>query len=234
MIDIQNAAIFPYLQPTSLHISQGEKVALLGASGAGKTTLLRLLCGWLRPDSGDVIAPNIGDFSYIPQDLDGSLNPKLRIIDVVTEPIAIAGGDVSAAQREVPELLQSLALNPDIADRYPHEISGGQRQRVGIARALIGNPKVIYADEALSALDSTAKNLVIGLLKSPDLTTVLVSHDLVAATTLCTRCVIVSDGRIVEDIAAAEFWDTSSASPIRRMLIDAHNLLNSETAIYQQ
>ncbi|AKK06211.1 ABC-type dipeptide/oligopeptide/nickel transport system, ATPase component [Corynebacterium mustelae] len=231
MIDITNAAVFPYLQPTSLHIAQGEKVALLGASGAGKTTLLRLLCGWLRPDVGTVTAPTIGDFSYIPQDLDGSLNPNLRIVDVVTEPIAIAGGDVASAKHTVPELLKSLALNPEIADKYPYEISGGQRQRVGIARALIGQPKVIYADEALSALDSTAKKLVIDLLKSPDLTTVLVSHDLVAATTLCSRCIIVSDGAIVEDIPATDFWSTTSASPMRRTLIDAHRLLNSETAI---
>ena len=104
MITLDNAAVEPILAPTSLTIAEGEKVAVLGSSGAGKTTLLRLLCGWLSPSSGTVAAPAVGDFSYVPQDLDGSLNPKLKIRDIICEPVVIAQGDVAAAEARLPEL----------------------------------------------------------------------------------------------------------------------------------
>lgn len=227
MISLTNAAVFPYLKPTSITINEGEKVALLGASGAGKTTLLRLMCTWLSPTSGDVAAPPVGEFAYIPQDLDGSLNPKLKVGHIITEPVAIAGGDMQAAVARIPELLHQLDLPEDAASRFPHQLSGGQRQRVGIARALIANPKVIYADEALSALDRTARELVIGLFKAPEMTTVLVSHDLPAAAKLSERCIVMSDGGIVENIPSSQLWDRTNASEARRSLIDAFELLNS-------
>ena len=80
MIILKNAAVSPYLKPCTVTIHTGEKVALLGASGAGKTTLMRLMCGWLTPTSGDVIAPPVGEFAYVPQDLDASLNPAMRVV----------------------------------------------------------------------------------------------------------------------------------------------------------
>ena len=143
MIILKNAAVSPYLKPCTVTIHTGEKVALLGASGAGKTTLMRLMCGWLTPTSGDVIAPPVGEFAYVPQDLDASLNPAMRVGDIITEPVAIAHGDVAAAVARIPELLRTLDLPADAAGRFPRELSGGQRQRVGIARALIAEPIVV-------------------------------------------------------------------------------------------
>ena len=211
MIILKNAAVSPYLKPCTITIHTGEKVALLGASGAGKTTLMRLMCGWLTPTSGDVIAPPVGEFAYVPQDLDASLNPAMRVGDIITEPVAIANGDV------------------DAASRFPRELSGGQRQRVGIARALIAEPVVVYADEALSALDHTARELVIELLQAPGMTTILVSHDLPAAEKLSDRCIIMADGGIVEDISSSELWDRTNASPARAKLIDAFELLHASS-----
>ena len=103
MIILKNAAVSPYLKPCTVTIHTGEKVALLGASGAGKTTLMRLMCGWLTPTSGDVIAPPVGEFAYVPQDLDASLNPAMRVGDIITEPVAIANGDMAAAVARIPE-----------------------------------------------------------------------------------------------------------------------------------
>ena len=209
MIILKNAAVSPYLKPCTVTIHTGEKVALLGASGAGKTTLMRLMCGWLTPTSGDVIAPPVGD--------------------IITEPVAIANGDVAAAVARIPELLRTLDLPADAAGRFPRELSGGQRQRVGIARALIAEPIVVYADEALSALDHTARELVIELLQAPGMTTILVSHDLPAAEKLSDRCIIMADGGIVEDIASSELWDHTNASPARAKLIDAFELLHASS-----
>lgn len=225
MITLKQAAVAPILTPTSLTISAGEKVAVLGTSGAGKTTLLRLFCGWLSPTAGTITAPPVGDFSYIPQDLDGSLNPKLKIRDIIFEPVAIARGDLAAAAEQLPSLLEQLNLPNDCAERKPSELSGGQRQRVGIARALINNPQVIYADEALSALDAQARALVIELFARPELTTILVSHNLAAAELFCDRCLILDQGAIVEDLPTTKLWDLNNASPARKLLVSAHQML---------
>ena len=229
MIILKNAAVSPYLKPCTVTIHTGEKVALLGASGAGKTTLMRLMCGWLTPTSGDVIAPPVGEFAYVPQDLDASLNPAMRVGDIITEPVAIANSDMAAAVARIPELLRTLGLPADAAGRFPRELSGGQRQRVGIARALIAEPIVVYADEALSALDHTARELVIELFQAPGMTTILVSHDLPAAEKLSDRCIIMADGGIVEDISSSELWDRTNASPARAKLIEAFELLHASS-----
>ncbi len=227
MIELRDAAVAPMLHPISFTINRGEKVAVLGVSGAGKTTLLRLLCRWLNPTSGTVTAPAIGEFSYIPQDLDGSLNPKLSIQDIICEPVAISHGNLAAAKDRLPELLEQLNLPSDCTNRRPYELSGGQRQRVGIARALINNPQVIYADEALSALDAQARQLVIDLFAAPELTTVLVSHDLASAELLCNRCVVLDQGRIVEDLPTTELRNPDGASEARLALINAQAVLST-------
>ncbi|MDO4761524.1 MAG: ATP-binding cassette domain-containing protein [Corynebacterium sp.] len=233
VIQLVDATYAPVLTPTTLTISAGEKVAVIGASGSGKTTLIRLLCGWLQPTYGQVIAPSIGDFAFIPQDLDASLNPALKVRDIICEPVAIARGNLTKARAKVPHLLSALGLDPELAHRRPHQLSGGQRQRVGIARALITNPSTIYADEALSALDAQAKKEALALLGTPELTLVLVTHDLYAAQDLATRIIVVDDGTIVEDIPADQLFPTNTdslaptVSPARQRLVHAATVLGA-------
>lgn len=226
MITFDHASKKPGIVDASLNIQAKEKVAIIGRSGSGKTTLLRLICGWLQPESGSITAPGRSEFAYIPQDLDASLNPAMRISDIVLEPVVIAKGDVAAAKQALPELLDSLGLPADTAQRKPRELSGGQRQRVGIARALIAKPSVIYADEALSALDSAASKLVMELFARPDLTVLLVTHDLFAAEQFAQRFLMLDAGRIVEDLPIERLWDPSDATEVRLSFIAAETLLD--------
>ena len=153
----------------SLAINKGEVLGLVGESGSGKTTLGRVILQLLRQTSGDVFydGQRLNDLSHkdlrpirrkmqvIFQDPYGSLNPRMTCGDIVGEPLSVHKLTESKGeyQDRVSELLQTVGLNPFMADRYPHEFSGGQRQRIGIARALAVSPDFIVCDEPVSALD---------------------------------------------------------------------------------
>lgn len=226
MIVFDHVSKPPGIVDVSLRIKPTEKVAIIGRSGSGKTTLLRLICRWLRPTSGTITAPPRSEFAYIPQDLDASLNPRMTVQDIVLESVVIAKGNLAAAKRELPAMLDSLGLPKDCAGRNPGELSGGQRQRVGIARALMPNPRVIYADEALSALDSVARKLVIDLFTRTDLTVLLVTHDLHTAEKLAHRFVMLDAGRVVEDLPIEQLWDPTGAIEVRQQFIAAERVLH--------
>lgn len=225
MINFEHVSYPPGVIDASFKVSDGEKVAIIGRSGSGKTTLLRLLCGSLRPKQGNILAPTRGEFAYIPQDLDASLNPAMYIKDIILEPIAIARQSIQTAQRKIPSLLEQLGLPNDAAQRKPGELSGGQRQRVGIARALIAEPKIIYADEALSSLDNLAASMVIELFSEPNLTVLLVTHNLESAEAFAQRFVILDQGHIVEDADIAILRNIDNASDARKSFLKADALL---------
>ncbi|WP_243228278.1 ABC transporter ATP-binding protein [Microbacterium sp. CIAB417] len=199
-------------------VSAGEAVGLVGESGAGKSTIFSLLLGLAAPDEGAVLFDGQPmnrrdralmrrfrtDVQTVFQDPYSSLDPRQRIDRIVGEPLrslGIARGTAAAGM--VADAVRAVGLDEDVLGRYPHEFSGGQRQRIAIARAVVSKPRVLLADEPVSALDVTTRIQVIELLRSlrreTGLALVMVSHDLSAVAALCERTVVLRDGRIVEE-----------------------------------
>jgi ABC-type dipeptide/oligopeptide/nickel transport system ATPase subunit len=207
----------PVLGGIGFDVVQGRGLALVGESGAGKTTLVRLLLGLLRPLSGQVLfegEPLRGRMRSLRravqpvfQDPYSSLDPRRRVDRIVAEPLHSLGliprsGRRAETDRRVAEALRAVGLPHDAARRYPHEFSGGQRQRIALARAIVCHPRVLLADEPVSALDLATRVRLVDLLAelrdSRDLTVVLVSHDLTVVAELCEEVVVLEGGRVVE------------------------------------
>ncbi|MFI6880847.1 ABC transporter ATP-binding protein [Streptomyces sp. NPDC050400] len=210
-------AAAPVVTDVSVAVETGQSLALVGESGAGKTTLLRMLLGLARPTSGAVRFD--GDelrlrdrtqmkafrrsVQCVFQDPYASLDPRQRVRRIVAEPLrslGVATGD--DAHRRVADALERVGLPADAGERYPHEFSGGQRQRIAIARATVCDPRVLLADEPVSALDVTTRVKVVDLLaelkETAGLTIVMVSHDLSVVAALCERTAVLDRGRVVE------------------------------------
>lgn len=201
------------LDGVSLDIRSGGSVGLVGESGSGKTTLLRLLLGLARPSAGQIrfdgarLETGNGGFmrdyrrqvQAVFQDPYSSLDPRQNVLGIVSEPLRSLRipGDRRAL---VEAALISVGLEPGILKRYPHEFSGGQRQRIAIARAIVAKPRLLLADEAVSALDLSTRIRIVELLQqlAAGTTLVFVSHDLGVVAALCDEMVILEKGRIVE------------------------------------
>ncbi|MFF2958728.1 ABC transporter ATP-binding protein [Streptomyces sp. NPDC057963] len=229
----------PVVEDISLAVETGQSLALVGESGAGKTTLLRLLLGLARPTSGTVrfdgeeLKPRDGkqtrrfrrSVQCVFQDPYSSLDPRRRVGSIVSEPLRSLGIDSRVtAVPKVADALQRVGLPADAAERYPHEFSGGQRQRIAIARATVCDPRVLLADEPVSALDVTTRVKVVELLnelkQEQGLTLVMVSHDLSVVASLCERTAVLENGRMVEQGDTAQVLG-SPAHPYTRRLVES-------------
>ena len=190
------------VENVTLHVAHGERLGIVGGSGSGKTTLLKLITGLTTPTDGEVTVD--GRVQVVFQDPQGSLNPRLPVWKSVAEGLG------SFDRAAVDAALAKVGIDPATADRYPHEFSGGQRQRISIARALIGKPDILLADEAVSALDVSVRAQVLDLLASLvdeyGLTLVFISHDLDVVRQVCSTIAVIHRGRIMEHGPADEIW----------------------------
>jgi ABC-type glutathione transport system ATPase component len=223
----------------SFAVERGETLGLVGESGSGKSTLARTILQLLRPTSGSVrfdgreiaglsrreMRPLRTEMQMIFQDPYASLNPRKRVGQIVAEPLRLQGRASGAELRgEVRRLLDRVGLAPEHYDRYPHEFSGGQRQRIGIARALALRPKLVVADEPVSALDVSIRAQVLDLLRELQedfgLTYVFVAHDIGVVRHVSDRIAVMHEGRIAE-IGPADAVCERPSDPYTKTLIAA-------------
>jgi ABC-type microcin C transport system duplicated ATPase subunit YejF len=214
----------PAVADVSLEIAKGRSLALVGESGSGKSTLARCIVGLERADRGAIVLegrdiaglsraklrPYRKALQMIFQDPFASLNPRWRVADIIAQGPIINGTPRRIALGQAAELLRLVGLDRKAADRYPHEFSGGQRQRIGIARALAVKPKLIIADEPVSALDVSVQKQVLDLLDELrtafDLSMLFITHDLRVAAHVCEEIAVMKDGAIVERGATADIF----------------------------
>ena len=224
----------------SLELAAGETLAIVGESGSGKTTLGRMLLRLIEPDSGGLLVEGRDflaargaelralrrEMQMVFQDPFASLDPRMRVGSIVGEPLEIHEPRLSRTERRVrvAEVLRAVGLAEESLTRYPHEFSGGQRQRIGIARALALRPRLIVADEPVSALDVSVGAQILELLRNLQrdfsLTYLLISHSLPVVAQLATRIAVMHGGRIVETGPTAQILG-SPAHPYTQSLLAA-------------
>jgi len=227
------------VENVSFEIYPGETVGLVGESGCGKSTLGRLVTQLLPVTSGNIFFENVDltklrgeklrqyrrQLQMIFQDPYSSLNPRMTVGDIIAEPLENFGLLRGRAKdQRVQELLKIVGLNPYFNNRYPHEFSGGQRQRIGIARALALRPKLIVADEPISALDVSIQAQIINLMedlqKEFQLTYLFIAHDLSVVRHISDRVMVMYLGKIVEVADSVEIY-RNPRHPYTKALLSA-------------
>ncbi|AIJ45038.1 ABC transporter [Comamonas testosteroni TK102] len=228
------------LRGVSFELPAGQSLGVVGESGSGKSTLARLVMALDRPSEGTVelLGRNLHqlgeqalraarrDFQMVFQDPYGSLDPRMTVERIVSEPLATLNEKPGREARrlQVLEVLEQVGLRAQDADKYPHEFSGGQRQRIAIARALITRPRLIVADEPVSALDVSVQaqvlNLMQDLQRELSLSYLFISHDLAVVQHVCDQVLVLHQGLVVERGTPRQLFSTP-AHPYTQALVRA-------------
>jgi len=212
----------------SVEVKKGTCLGILGESGSGKSTMGRVLCGLLKPDSGNVLLNDIpvyaskagrqelqNKLSIVFQDYTTSANPRFRVRDILKEGLYVRQRRERTRlnqEKEIDRLLELVGLPSDFAERFPHELSGGQLQRVCIARAVACNPEIILFDEAISSLDAHTQvqimELLLELKEKLSLTYIFITHDLTSITYLCDDVLFLYQGHVTEHLPVKRINET--------------------------
>jgi oligopeptide/dipeptide ABC transporter ATP-binding protein len=234
----RRASIITAVHDVSFDIMPGETLALVGESGSGKSTTARAILGLLARQGGtvqvnghdlsaDAKVPRWQrwDMQIVFQDPYSSLDPAMRVLDIVAEPLDSRRRlDRAERRRRVADALEHVSLSPDMIDRYPDQFSGGQRQRIAIARAIVGRPTLVVCDEAVSALDVSTQGQILNLLKSLQLelgvSYLFITHDLGVVRAVSHRTAVMYLGEIVEEGPTERIW-TQPAHPYSAALLAA-------------
>ncbi|MBU1043518.1 MAG: ATP-binding cassette domain-containing protein [Candidatus Omnitrophica bacterium] len=221
-----------------LEIKSGQTLGLVGESGCGKSTLARIILKLISPSSGQIFFQNqeITDLTekqfrvlrqkiqIVFQDPYSSLSPRLTVKNIIAEPLQAFKQKKKLIEPRVRELLLNVGLNPEYADRLPHQLSGGERQRVGIARALATNPELLILDEAVSSLDLSTQAQVLNLLKDLQakykLTYLFIAHNLDVVRYISDHVAVMYKGRIVEQASVKQLYE-NPLHPYTRILLNS-------------
>ncbi|MDK3016745.1 ATP-binding cassette domain-containing protein [Pseudodonghicola flavimaris] len=230
----------------SVQIAQGRTLGIVGESGSGKSTLARMVMAFEAPDAGEVLfeGKNIHaltrrelqalrpEFQMIFQDPFGSLDPRRSVGWSVAQPLRAAGRTADPAL--IARTLEQVGLRAADVDRFPHQFSGGQRQRIAIARAIVTRPKLLVADEAVSALDVSVRaqilNLLMDLQEEMGLGILFISHDLAVVSSLCDDLLVLRNGVVVEQGSAAGILNAPGHEYTHTLLTAARLELQGEGA----
>jgi len=223
----------------SFNIKEGQSFGLVGESGSGKSTIAKMIVNLFRPSSGDIYFNDVcitkiksnkemmkfrKQIQMIFQDPYSSLNGRLKVKDIVSEPIKLHNPSISSKDLDnyIYDLLESVELTQQSADRYPHEFSGGQRQRISIARALATQPRLLVCDEPTSALDVSIQAQILNLLKDLqeqlNLTILFISHDLPVVRQMCDRIAVLKNGELCEIAPTEELFVKPTHSYTKELL----------------
>lgn len=233
----------------SVDVKKGTCLGILGESGSGKSTMGRVLCGLLKPDSGNVLLNDIpvyaskagrrelqNKLSVVFQDYTTSANPRFRVRDVLKEGLYVRqrrDGMRLNQEKEIDRLLELVGLSSDFAERFPHELSGGQLQRVCIARAVACNPEIILFDEAISSLDAHTQvqimDLLLELKEKLSLTYIFITHDLTSITYLCDDVLFLYQGHVTEHLPVKLINETKDT--YAKKLLESIVVFETEEAV---